>query len=215
MENIIKQDKKRLKSDVITEAHIKGGMSYTEYRGLIEQLLIGGQTTGENQSAAMIDYTRINVQRMNRLDSRVALDEMLLMSLRALKHDWYWVVLTEAWSGDAAENIPILAKIADATPRIKMKLLLRDEYLEIFNHYTVKNNKSIPLLICLTQDTLTEVGTWGPRPAPVQKIVFDYKSNVKNTQEEFMQNIIQWYRADRGNTLQNEMNTLIQEWNNK
>lgn len=215
MENIIKQNKKRLKSDVITEAHIKGGMSYKEYRGLIEQLLIGGQTTGENQSAAMIDYTRNNVQRMNRLDSRIVLDDLLLMTLHSLKNDWYWVVLTEAWCGDAAENIPILAKIASATPRIRMKLLLRDEYPELFNHYTAENNKSIPLLICLTQEELVELGTWGPRPAPVQKIVSNYKMDAKNTQEEFMQNIIQWYRSDRGNTLQNEMNVLIQEWNSK
>src|SRR5690606_3918922 len=103
-----------------------GGMSYQEYRGLIEQLLLGGKTTGENQSQGMIGYTRLNVQRMNRLEAKIVLSESLLMELRNLHQDWYWVVLTEAWCGDAAQNLPILAKIAEATPRITMKLLLRD-----------------------------------------------------------------------------------------
>ena len=161
MDNSIKHDQTVLAGAVIKESHIKAGMSYEEYRGLIEQLLLGGKTTGENQSSGMIEYTRLNVQRMNRLDKKVVLNEALLMELRKLHSDWYWVVLTEAWCGDAAQNIPILAKIADATPRIKMKLILRDEDPEIIDHYLTNGSKSIPKLICLNQDDLSEVGTWG------------------------------------------------------
>lgn len=211
MEEILKTS---IKPGVINESHIRGGMSYEEYHGLIEQLLLGGKTTGENQSQGMIGYTRLNVQRMNRLDSKIVLSESLLMELRNLHHDWYWVVLTEAWCGDAAQNLPILAKIAEATPRITMKLLLRDEVPAIMAHYLTNGNKSIPKLICLNQDDLSEVGTWGPRPEPVQQMVEAFKKNPMDTQEEFIQSIHMWYNADKGNTLQAEIEGLIRQWNN-
>lgn len=210
---MIKTDYVQSDQGIINESHIRGGMSYEEYRGLIEQLLLGGKTTGENQSQGMIGYTRLNVQRMNRLDDKISLNESLLMSLRRLHKNWYWVVLTEAWCGDAAQNIPILAKIAEATPRIVMKLLLRDEVPEIMDHYLTNGSKSIPKLICLSQEDLTEVGTWGPRPEPVQKMILNYKENPKDTQEEFIQNIHTWYNSDKGHTLQDEIENLISKWN--
>lgn len=213
MENVLKRENKKLQDLAITETHIKAGMSYEEYRSLLEQLLLGGKTTGENQSSALVDYTRINVQRMNKLDKKVVLEEMLLMALRHLRSDWYWIVLTEAWCGDAAQNIPILSKIADASPRIQLKLLLRDEYPEIFNHYAHSRGASIPLLICLKQEDLSECGIWGPQPEPVQKMVMDYKTDSKETPEELMENIYCWYATDKGKTMQREMTGLIETWN--
>ena len=56
---------------VITPAIINQAMDYKAYRSMIDELLEEGKTTGMNHSDAMIDYTKMNVQRMKRLDKQV------------------------------------------------------------------------------------------------------------------------------------------------
>lgn len=200
-------------SKIFSEEHIvKAGMSYEEYRALIEQLLIAGKTTGGNQSLGMIDYTRKNVQRMNRLDEKVHVDEEIKNILSSADFNWYWVVLTEAWSGESAQNIPILSKIAGESSKISLKILLRDEEPEIMQLYFPDAMRSIPQLICIKEDDFSDVGTWGPRPQPVQEIVEDYKNRSDKTQEEYSQGIQNWYTSDKGKTLQKEMTQLINNW---
>lgn len=198
----------------ITEAHIKAAMTYEEYRSLIDQLLIAGKTTGENQSPGMIEYTRLNVQRMNRMEKKFEVNEELAHNIKKIPK-WYWVVLTEAWCGDAAHIIPSLNKIAESNPNLQLKLLLRDEYNDIKNNYLTVAHRSIPILICLKKNTLEELGTWGPRPVPAQQIVTDFKSNPYDTAEEFVQKIHAWYNQDKGKTLQMEINQCIDEWKTK
>lgn len=200
-------------SNIFSEDHIvKAGMSYEEYRALIEQLLIGGKTTGNNQSVEMIDYTRKNVQRMNRLDEKVKIDEETRNILSSANFNWCWVILTEAWSGESAQNIPILSKIADECSKITLKILLRDEEPELMQRYFPQATRSIPQLICIKEDDFSVVGTWGPRPYPVQELVEDYKNHSDKTQEEYSQDIYNWYIADKGKTLKKEMKELIDSW---
>ena len=197
------------------ESFIKAGLSYEEYRGLIEQLLLAGKTTGENQSPEMVEYTRINVQRMNKLDNKVVVDEALLEVQQQISKKWYWIVFTEAWSSDAAENLPVLAKLAEASANIDLKIFLRDEEKELIKRFLKEDTSPVPKLLCLSQNELTEIGSWGPRPKPVEEIITDCKIDAFNTQEELIQKIHHWYAADKGNTLQKEMTALMRNWMDK
>ncbi len=194
-------------SIAINESHIKQGMNYPEYLALIEQLLSGDKTTSGDHSPGMIGATRLNVQRMARLDKKLKLSEETLETLQALEIPLYWVVFTEAWCGDAAQNIPVFAKMAEASENIELKLLLRDEHPEVMDSFLSENRKAIPKLVCLRQENLEVLGTWGPRPAPAQELMKSF--NPIQTQEEFIHMIHSWYNKDKGKVVQKELMNIV------
>ncbi len=121
-------------------------------------------------------------------------------------------MLTEAWCGDAAQIIPLMAKVADASPLITLKLLLRDEYPEVIDAYLTNGSRSIPKLICLTED-LKEVGTWGPRPAEAQQLMNDFKQQHPDEDYQALAKEMQlWYARDRTRAIQKEFVKLLTEW---
>lgn len=197
----------------ITLAHLEAAQSYEAYRQMIDERLAEGKTTGTDHSEAMLDYTRLNVQRMHRLDKVVQLTEALQEQLATVSTPWTWLVLTEAWCGDAAQSIPVMAKMADVSSFITLKLLLRDEHPEVMDAYLTNGSRSIPKLICLTED-LQAVGTWGPRPAPAQQLMTDFKEQHPDQgYEELAKEIQLWYARDRTQAIQQEFTELLATWN--
>lgn len=185
-------------------------MSHSEYRKHIDELFAQRKTTGNDHSEAMLDYTKMNIHRMNRLDKTIELDAELKERLAAIPCKINWLVLTEAWCGDAAQNIPILAKMAEASNNIHLKLILRDENLEIMDKYLTNGGRAIPKLIVLDSE-LKEIATWGPRPAEVQQMVIDNKLNAKLPYAEFAKVVQKWYAQDKGRSLQREILAVIEQ----
>lgn len=196
----------------ITQELIDEAFTYRQYRELINKLLERGRTTGDKDSEEIIDYTRMNVQRMKRLDSQVTLNDSLKEKLENLDEEWIWLVITEGWCGDAAQNVPAIDKMAEASPNIELKLILRDENLEIMDQYLTNGSRSIPKLICLDADSLEEIGTWGPRPAVIQEKAMQWKDDPEISKEEWAEKLHKWYADNKTTEQQKEFEQLIQEW---
>ncbi|MGD8427767.1 MAG: thioredoxin family protein [Balneolaceae bacterium] len=197
---------------VITPNTLNEGMSYREYRKLIDDLLDEGRTTGPKQSESMVGYTKMNVHRMNRLDKHVVLSDSLRDQLGDVDYDWIWLVLTEAWCGDAAQNVPVIAKMADQSDRITLKLILRDEHPDIMDEYLTNGGRSIPKLVCLDAETLEEIGHWGPRPTVLQEKAMKWKDDPKLSKKEWAKKLHKWYADNRTGELQAEFEDLIEKW---
>ena len=60
-------------------------LDYISYREKVSSLLLQGETTGSDHSEAMLHYTKMNVQRMNRVDKTTILHEPLLQVIANLK----------------------------------------------------------------------------------------------------------------------------------
>lgn len=195
----------------ITHEHLAKAITYTQYRELIDMLLAENKTTGTNHSEDMVEYTRLNMHRMLRMEKTIELDDELIQVLLSVQTKMIWVVLTEAWCGDAAQNLPGLVKIADASPLIDLKLMLRDENNDVMDAYLTNGTRSIPKLIALDAVTLEEIGTWGPRPEPAQKLVVEMKQQDVPF-KEFAEKLHGWYAKDRSLTLQNEFKSLLRKW---
>jgi hypothetical protein len=193
---------------VITQEHIQKGYSYEAYRAIVDSLLKENKSTGPNQSESLLNYTKLNVQRMNKWDKIIKLDEELIAIARSINTPIHWVVLTEGWCGDAAQNLPVIAKVAALNPHIKLTLLLRDENPEVMEAYLTKGGKSIPKLIMLNED-LEPLKTWGPRPGIVQNMLFEMKSESNYSYDTFAVAAHTWYAKDKGKTLQQELKALL------
>ena len=198
---------------VITKDIIEQSMAYPSYVQLIDELLAEGKTTGEHQSETMFHYTTLNRQRMKRLDKTTALREDLQTALQTVQQKWIWFILTEAWCGDAAQNIPVIQKMAEQNDHITIRLILRDEHPDIINAYLTNGGKAIPKLVCLQAESLKEIGLWGPRPAPAQNMVMEYKDKEdKEPYSEFVKKLQLWYAKDKTQTIQEEFLRLVENW---
>jgi hypothetical protein len=191
--------------------YIEKSLTFAEYIKLIDDLLLDGKTTGTNQSEAMFNYGKLNRQRMHRLEKTVVINDSLKAKAQNFGRKMIWLIITEGWCGDAAQNIPLIEKIAAESPNIETRYVLRDENLELADAYLTNNARSIPKLIALDAETLSELGTWGPRPL----IAMDYFYDLKHQGLEkplIMENLQRWYIADKNQSIQTEFENLIENW---
>lgn len=199
-------------TSLITPELIDNAMSYEEYSNLVDRLLDEGNTTSGHTDEQMLHYTKMNQQRMKRLDKTVKLDDELEERLRNVKTPMTWLVLSEGWCGDAAQNLPIIKKMADVNEDIDLKIILREEHLDVMDQYLTNGGRSIPKLVALNAESLDELGTWGPRPEPAQELFEEGKSDEGRTKKEIATEIQKWYSKDKGKTVQEEFKPLIDQW---
>lgn len=199
----------------IMKNYIEKSMTYAGYIKLIDDLLLDGKTTGENQSEAMFNYGKLNRQRMHRLEKTVKLNDSVKEKARSVERKMIWLIITEGWCGDAAQNIPTIEKIAAENPeKIETRYVLRDENLDLIDQYLTHNARSIPKLVALDAETLEEIGTWGPRPQVAMNYFFEMKKNGLE-KPQMMENIQRWYLQDKEQSLQKEFEALLDEWSGK
>ena len=191
-------------TQVITQDHIDRAMSYAAFRDLVNSLLIERKTTGSNQSDEFIEYTRLNMSRMNRNEKKTRLLPELVDAVKGQKRFQIWLGLVEAWCGDVPHNVPPLANLAVSVPNVSMRLLLRDENLDVMDAYLTNGGRSIPKIIALDAETLEELWIWGPRPVPAQQLVQELKDKGAGY-PEISEALQRWYNADKGQTLQQEI----------
>lgn len=198
---------KQLKKSIITAADWEQGMTYQEYRTLIDTLLKHDRTTNDMNSEAMLGYTSLNNKRMDKWDKRAVVHPDLLPIISKIRSPRKWLILTEGWCGDSAQNLPIIEKIARLNQNIEVRYLLRDENPHIMNEYLTNGGQSIPIMIILN-DQFEEMGRWGPRPRPMQELLMQTKQGLL-TKDEYNLQLHTWYARDKNQTIQQELGELL------
>jgi len=183
--------------------------SYSDYMLLMELVVMEQRTTGPKQSEELNDYTKLNLHRMQRLNKTVVLSESLKIAVGQIQFPQTWYVLTEAWCGDAAQNIPVLAAIAKLNPLVDLQLVLRDENPDLMDLYLTNGGKSIPKLIAV-DGAFNEIFAWGPRPAGAQHMMEEYRKNPVKSFKEFAEDIHKWYAADKTLSVQKEFLDILE-----
>jgi len=179
--------------------------NYPQYIELTQELVDEGKTTGPDQSEDLIEYTKLNLQRMRRWEKTFSVkDEVASKALQTIPQTWW--IITEPWCGDSAQIITQLGKIAESSNgRIDMKIILRDENLSIMDHYLTHGSRSIPKLIAVDKQG-KELFQWGPRPASAQQIVSEWKQNPgERTYEDLKREVHLWYARNKGEEVQSEI----------
>ncbi|HEV2481274.1 MAG TPA: thioredoxin family protein [Puia sp.] len=191
----------------IESAYLEKAISYEAYSALIADLVAQGRTTGPDQSEAMVHYTQLNQQRMHRLDKLTEVLPLAETLIRNISLPQTWLVLTEAWCGDAAQSVPVMHALATLNPLIGLKFLLRDENPALMDRYLTNGvSRSIPKLIGIDTTTAEELFTWGPRPAPLQAIFLQLKADGVEY-HQIKEELQRWYNKDKTMTIQQELST--------
>src|SRR5258706_9052945 len=88
-------------------------------------------------------------------------------SVEAIGGHWHLLVLSEDWCGDSVNIVPVVAKLAASVSNMDMRILARDQNLDIMDTHLTGKSRSIPIVILLN-NKFQDCGWWGPRPTPLQ-----------------------------------------------
>jgi hypothetical protein len=112
------------------------------------------------------------------------------------------LVLAEDWCGDAANTVPVLARLAELIAGMELRVLERDAYPAVMDRYLTNGSRSIPIVIGLTAED-RELGHWGPRPAALQAWVLANRKMMPSAQRYAYAR--KWYAKDKGETTLREL----------
>jgi len=189
----------------IDPAYLEKALSYSGYIQMVEDLLAAGKATGGNHPEVYLHYSRMNLQRMHRLDKTLVVIPEAMEKIRAIARPQTWLVLTEGWCGDAAQSMPVMEAFAQLNPLIQLKVLLRDENPALMDQYLTNGvSRSIPKLIGMDTDTLQELFTWGSRPLALQEYFYRMKAEGL-LPEDIKEKLQRWYNMDKTVAIQEEI----------
>lgn len=198
----------KVSTEIVKEALAKS-LNYSDYRAMVKQLAEQNSNTGPEKTESLANYTQLNDKRMNRWDKTLKLEVDATQKINAFKDKVTWLVLTESWCGDASPSLPVMNKISELAPNINLKIVLRDENLELMDAFLTKGARSIPKLIMLEQETNTVIGEWGPRSFVATKMVENYKKEHGKLTAEFKEDLQKWYNKDKGKDILNDLVGLL------
>ena len=99
--------------------YLQKGITYAAYLELTETLVAQNKTSGLEQKEDLVAYTKLNLQRMRRIYKTTTLLPELINTLNQIDSPQIWLLLTETWCGDAAQNLPVLNLMAETNPNIQ------------------------------------------------------------------------------------------------
>jgi hypothetical protein len=188
------------------KAMIDKGMSYIEYFRSIEDLVSSQTTSGQEVTTERVEYTKLNLHRMNRLnDAKFENISILLTAPIAA------VIITEAWCGDSAQNIPWLEHFFNScSPKITSKYFYRDEHPELMNQFLTNGSRSIPKCIFYNQQSGEVLGTWGPRPEEIKNWLAQLRAEKPDMpKHDWEIELHKYYTKNNGAAIISDLNEII------
>jgi hypothetical protein len=181
--------------------------SFEEYKTMIEALHAQGKVTGVVQSESLLEYSKLNMHRMHRWDKTFVPNTELARNIAALEKTVHWIVITEGWCGDAAQQIPVIEKLAALNPGIHTHYILRDENPEIMDLFLTNGSRSIPVWIC-TDEHWNLLWKWGPRTVAAASMLQALKESGADESTR-KQELHTWYARNKQESFQQEIGELV------
>jgi hypothetical protein len=138
---------------------------------------------------------------------RASVDPALGERVVATGRNWHLLVLNADWCGDSVNTVPYIARLAESAPNVKLRLLDRDENLDLMDAHLTERSRSIPRVLVLDEN-FRECATWGPRPAELQRWVRSHGMSLPRS-DRYRETRI-WYARDGGRTTVEELVALLE-----
>ena len=184
------------------------GMTYKEYKQKFIEVVNSTDVEKLDESEReLFEYKKLNLVRSERIDKSYEVSAELTAEIQNIKEKQLWMVITETWCGDSAQNLPYLVKMAALNPNIDFRIILRDSNPEIMDLYLTNGTRSIPKLVAFDTEG-NELFTWGPRPKAAHELIKQLKSEgiVK---PELYEKLHLWYGRNRGKDIEAEFTELL------
>ncbi len=155
------------------------------------------------------DKRKLNLFRTQKWAKTFTPSIELVDAAKSITKPQTWMVITETWCGDSAHSLPIIAKISDLNDRLSLRIVFRDENLDIMDCYLTNGSRSIPKLVVFDEYG-DELFQWGPRPESAKNLVMRLK-NEGVDKSEINKQLHLWYAKNRGEEIDKELSQLIKK----
>lgn len=187
--------------------YLEKSLDFNSFIHLTEELLNQNQTTNKQNDKTLLEHTKLNLTRINRLLKTLTIAPEIISEIEEKQTYYTLLVLTEGWCGDASQVLPVLRKLEQASSFIDLKIILRDENLELMDQFQTDGTRSIPKVLIVKNDVI--INNWGPRPEELMSLTALFKQNDQYTKEEFMKDVQQWFNKDKGKAILKEIISLL------
>jgi hypothetical protein len=189
---------------------LEKGISYLQYiKNNTEEITRTDRDTLDKSSAKKLDYKILNLKRSLRISKYYKLNEDLKKIINEIDEPQLWMVITENWCGDSAQNLPYIAAIAEQNPLIQLIVLLRDSNPEIMDQFLTNGTRSIPILVGFNESG-EELFRWGPRPKAAIQLIKQWKAEGLE-KDEWMEKLHSWYSKNKGAEIEKDLTELIKK----
>ncbi len=197
-----------MKSSQSNFKKVKNARTPEQYYAYFEKIVAESpDPEADSETRERQEYTKLNLQRSARIARTYNISPNLRQALESINQPQTWVVITEAWCGDSAQNLPCIEKMAAVNPNISLRVLLRDEHPEIMDLYLTNGARSIPVVVAI-DDSGNEIFRWGPRPKEAAELISSLKKQGYE-KLQFLEQLHLWYGRNRGKALEKEFLHLI------
>jgi len=126
-----------------------------------------------------------NREKMEQALREQALDPQAAGYLEALPRTVHVVAIAEDWCGDVVRHVPVLERLAQAAPRVRVAYITREQHKDVFARFLTNGGEAIPKFVFLSED-FVECGNWGPMPAACRRLIARGKAcgDVKRAREK-------------------------------
>lgn len=80
------------------------------------------------------------------------------------------VAIAEDWCGDVVRHVPVLQRLAEATPSLEVRYISRQQWPDVFARFLTNGGEAIPKFIFLNEN-FVECGNWGPMPEGCRELI--------------------------------------------
>jgi len=141
-----------------------------------------------------IEYTKFlkgareNVEIMKARYSDLQITEQDLENLRSLQNDLRILAIGTDRCSDTAGNLPILAKMADISSKIQLRILDSDANAKYHQHFKVNGKRKTPVVLFLSLEH-EELCRWVERPNAAYKVINEATNPSLESRTKELKNI--------------------------
>lgn len=165
------------------------GLSYDEYLAAWRARKNADDESLDEKERRLREYVRSNYEHSEQVHGRYEPSEKLRRAVAGLEAPQLWMVLTEPWCADAAYNLPVIVEAARLSERVTLRLLLRDDNLDIMDQYRTDGGRSIPKLVAFSEEG-EELFRWGPRPEEARR---RYREHAGEDKQAAIEALLSFY----------------------
>lgn len=156
----------------------------------------------------MIERAEANRDLWRAIRRRAQAPADLVARLQGLRARRHLLVLSEDWCGDALNTLPPLGRLVEAVPHLEMRILERDQNLDLMDSHLTGRARAIPVVMILDEQH-RELAWWGSRPAALQHWVKSEEAQCLRKDDRYVE-MRRWYARDHGRSALAEITALLE-----
>jgi len=193
----------------LEDGRIPNALTPEQYHAIFTEQAAADGAGLDGEATEKLEFTRLNLHRTERIQRTYKPSEDITGLVGKITARQTWFVLTEPWCGDSAQNLPYIEAMAALNPNIDVRLMLRDENLDVMDDFLTDGKRSIPQVVFFDQDG-EEILRWGPRPAEAQ-VVFNMAKESGLEKPGILEKLHLFYGRNRGQALEEEFRYILSE----